>query len=246
MSIKTNTGNNIFLPIISLAMIGFVILDQAVKKIAISELSYSPSNFGGFFAFELYRNYGIAFGLPFKTEAFYAIFFLFFVWMASGKFLSFGEMKKKELLAVGLILSGALGNLIDRIRLGYIIDFINFRDLVIFNLADVFIAVGIIMLIERFFPDTGKGKFKKNAYISLFVIFGALISFLIHAGIEIWYINLLSIDFSMYGLGLSWSSWYLIHGIGTVILFMGGLLFGFLQGKYWWKVLYEGTRTITK
>lgn len=59
--------------------------------------------------------------------------------------------------AYGLILGGALGNLIDRIRLGYVIDFIvvelprlRFRWYT-FNLADAFLVVGVIMLIGHEF-----------------------------------------------------------------------------------------------
>lgn len=47
---------------------------------------------------------------------------------------------------MGLILGGALGNLLDRLRLGYIIDFLDFRVWPVFNLADSAITVGIILL----------------------------------------------------------------------------------------------------
>lgn len=239
MSIKMNITRKIFLPIIVLLMIGFVVLDQVVKKIAVSWLSASPFYLNDYFRLEIYKNYGIAFGLPVNAVFFYFIIVLFFAWLASGKLLNFKEMGKREILAVSFILSGALGNIIDRISFGYIIDFINFKDIVIFNLADVFIAIGVIKLLEKFLPDTGRGKFNKNLYIFLFVVFGALISFLIHTTIEIWHINLLLADFSKYSLGLSWAQWYIVHGIGTVILSVGGSLFGFLQGKYWWRALYE-------
>lgn len=82
-------------------------------------------------------------------------------------------------------------------------------------------------------------KTKKTVYIILFTFLGVLLSFLAHAGIEIWYINLLVSDFQKYGLGLSWGQWYLIHGAGAVILFVAGVWFGFWQGGYWWKRLYE-------
>jgi hypothetical protein len=57
-----------------------------------------------------------------------------------------------------------------------------------------------------------------------------------------WYINLLVSDFSKYGLGFSWDQWFRIHYIGTVILFIAGVLFGFWQGKFWWRRIYEKKR----
>ncbi len=87
---------------------------------------------------------------------------------------------------------------------------------------------------------------KKAIYITAFVALGLLIQFLVHAGVEIWYIGLLLRDFAKYGFGLSWADWWIIHYIGTIVLLAGGALFGFWQGKFWWKKIYEektGIRT---
>ena len=60
---------------------------------------------------------------------------------------------KKDLNILGksaiiLIISGALGNLIDRIRLGFVVDYFDFRVIwdYVFNVADVFVVVGTILL----------------------------------------------------------------------------------------------------
>ena len=82
---------------------------------------------------------------------------------------------------------------------------------------------------------------KKIFYIASFTFLGILLQFLIHGIVEIWYINLLTKDFSKYSLGFSWDQWFLIHHIATVILLVAGILFGFWQGKYWWKRLYENS-----
>lgn len=52
-------------------------------------------------------------------------------------------------ISLSLIIGGAIGNLIDRIRLGYVIDFFDFRyiNFAIFNTADSFVVVGTILLI---------------------------------------------------------------------------------------------------
>ena len=80
---------------------------------------------------------------------------------------------------------------------------------------------------------------KRCFYILLFVIFGVVLQFIVHAIIEIWYIGLLSRDFERYGLGLTWDQWVRIHHASAVILFLAGLGFGFWQGRFWWKKLYE-------
>ena len=80
---------------------------------------------------------------------------------------------------------------------------------------------------------------KKTVYIILFTFLGILLQFIIHGLVESWYIGLLINDFPKYGFGLSWSQWYLIHHILTVILFFAGALFGFWQGKFWWRRIYE-------
>ncbi|MGI6143239.1 MAG: signal peptidase II [bacterium] len=47
----------------------------------------------------------------------------------------------------GLLLGGALGNLIDRIRFGYVVDFLDFRIWPVFNIADMAIVVGVCFLV---------------------------------------------------------------------------------------------------
>ncbi len=56
--------------------------------------------------------------------------------------------------SLALVLGGAIGNLIDRVRLGYVVDFIDLRVWPVFNLADSAITIGVIILIWRsMFPD---------------------------------------------------------------------------------------------
>jgi len=80
---------------------------------------------------------------------------------------------------------------------------------------------------------------KKTIYIILFTFLGILLQFLLHAVVEIWYINLLSLNFSKYGFGLSWAQWFTIHSVLTIILLIAGGLFGFFAGKFAWKKIYE-------
>jgi signal peptidase II len=54
--------------------------------------------------------------------------------------------KRLGILGLGILLGGALGNLIDRIRLGAVVDFLDFRVWPVFNLADIGIVLGLIAL----------------------------------------------------------------------------------------------------
>ena len=74
-------------------------------------------------------------------------------------------------------------------------------------------------------------KIKRFVYIFLWVVLGIIISTIIHALIEIPVLKYLVS-------GLNWSQWQIIHDIGSVILFVLGILGGCLAGKYWWRIIY--------
>ncbi len=68
-----------------------------------------------------------------------------------------------EQLGYGLILSGAIGNGIDRFLFGYVVDFLDFRliNFPVFNLADVAINIGVLLLLIAAFTTPAKPKKKK-------------------------------------------------------------------------------------
>jgi signal peptidase II len=57
-------------------------------------------------------------------------------------------------IGLSLVLGGAIGNLIDRVRLGYVVDFIDLRWWPVFNVADSAIVVGVAALVLRSLVDT--------------------------------------------------------------------------------------------
>ncbi len=64
------------------------------------------------------------------------------------------EKAKWDIVALGMILGGAMGNIVDRARLGYVADFADlhvgdFRPFLIFNLADACISIGVVILLAR-------------------------------------------------------------------------------------------------
>jgi signal peptidase II len=64
------------------------------------------------------------------------------------------EKARADILALGLVLGGALGNIVDRVRLGYVADYLDlhfgeFRPFMIFNLADAAISIGVLIILAR-------------------------------------------------------------------------------------------------
>ena len=63
------------------------------------------------------------------------------------------ERNRLDIAALGLVLGGALGNIVDRIRLGYVVDFLHFHwhehSFWVFNVADAAISIGVILLLAR-------------------------------------------------------------------------------------------------
>ena len=85
-------------------------------------------------------------------------------------FLSGKVTDKLEQLSLALILAGGVGNLIDRISLGYVIDFIDVRiiNFAIFNIADICICVGAFLLCVAVYLSDKKEASEKKAKTSEF------------------------------------------------------------------------------
>ena len=142
-----------------------LVIDQASKLylVFVHDLDANPVRLGPFFDFVLTRNYGISYGLfqqnsdlgqwalvAFKVAAVVALW----VWLAR-------VGSRLTAVALGLIIGGALGNVIDRLAYGAVADFVLFHietatwqfRWYVFNLADAAIVVGVALLLyEALFP----------------------------------------------------------------------------------------------
>ena len=92
----------------------------------------------------LVKNFGSAFSLPIPKEILIIIAVLMSIWAIW----SYYENNTSENFTY-LLLAGALGNLIDRLRLGYVIDFINLQVWPVFNIADIYITLAVLILIKE-------------------------------------------------------------------------------------------------
>ncbi len=145
------------------AIVAIVVLcaDQLVKwavTVPLSLQNRAPMSveITKFFRLTYAENYGVSLGMLQATSPAMrwglvaltsAISVGVIVWMAR-------ERLRGDLVALGLILGGALGNIIDRVRLGYVVDYADlhigeFRPFMIFNVADAAITIGVLLLVAR-------------------------------------------------------------------------------------------------
>lgn len=132
-------------------LIAFLIylLDQLSKLIVVRYMSIGESLpvVKNFLHITLVHNTGAAFGMLktrsilFVIIAILSVFFINYMLLHKRHILT-----RLEKIALLFILAGTAGNLTDRLRMGYVIDFIDFRVWPVFNIADSFITVGAIML----------------------------------------------------------------------------------------------------
>ena len=143
----------------SFLIIFLVVLDQISKILISSYLSLGESlNLLPFLNFTLIHNSGIAFSffddggnisrwLLVVAVSGILAYLLFLMYKITSK-------NRLELMSFILIISGGLGNLVDRVFLGYVVDFVHvfYQDysFYVFNMADSYITVGLILYLRYF------------------------------------------------------------------------------------------------
>ncbi len=135
------------------------LVDQVAKWLVLYPLSLETVGqvrLISFFDLTYVRNYGVSFGaLQAQSETARWLLVALTAAIAAGVAVWLTREKLRgEALALGMILGGAIGNIIDRVRLGYVIDYADlhfgdFRPFAIFNVADAAITIGVLLLIAR-------------------------------------------------------------------------------------------------
>jgi signal peptidase II len=143
-----------------LTVICIVLLDQATKAIIHATMALYSSRplIDGLLSITYVRNPGAAFGFLAQAPPFFrSVFFVLVTLLAIGMIIYYLVISRADqpglIFALSLILSGALGNLIDRLRFGEVVDFIDVfwrsHHWPAFNVADAAISVGaMIMILE--------------------------------------------------------------------------------------------------
>lgn len=139
--------------VLGLAAVGLLtLLDQWTKHLAVVHLAGQDPYIliPGVFQLQYLENKGAAFGIMQNKLWIFAILTVIYLLVAVWIYFRIPREKKYFILHVIAVVltAGALGNFIDRIRLGYVVDFFYFAliDFPIFNVADIFVVVSFLLL----------------------------------------------------------------------------------------------------
>lgn len=152
-----------------LAIIVLISADQFSKLLIVRNMNEGSyiEIIHNFFSIRYVKNYGAGFSIMQNQRVFLigitvivTIVLIYLLFKSSNK-----EALNRTcyILAIG----GAIGNLIDRINLGYVVDFLDFYifgyDFPVFNLADSFLTIGAFILLIAIFVESRRGKNKTNS-----------------------------------------------------------------------------------
>jgi len=130
---------------------GIVAADQFTKYLTVANIALGEQLpfIPGLLRLTYVRNYGAAFSSFQGQQWLFALIFIVFtcliIWEYRKKSMPFSKFER---WCIAAIYGGGLGNMIDRVRLGYVVDMIEteFIDFPVFNVADCFITCGCIAL----------------------------------------------------------------------------------------------------
>ena len=126
-----------------------ILVDQFTKYLLINNYNKIISNDFILFKLDIVKNYGAAFNILSGSRLFLSFVSVIFSIILIYLILRKNSLKFLELYSYSFILGGTVGNGIDRIVKGYVIDFINLNiiNFPVFNIADISINIGFILII---------------------------------------------------------------------------------------------------
>mgnify|MGYP004508856565 FL=1 len=130
-------------------------IDQISKLLVVNLLTKTDSItiIKNFFYLTYINNDGAAFSILVGKRIFLILIAVLVIVMLIRYIKKNNIQNKLELVSISLIIGGSLGNLMDRVVRGYVIDFLDFKifnyNFPIFNLADTFIVIGVFLLLLK-------------------------------------------------------------------------------------------------
>ena len=128
--------------------LGLLIADQAVKHLVRTTMVQGQSIpiIENIFHITYIENPGAAFGILANQRMLFLILTAVIVGVMIYLYFSLSNKKSLTAISLGIVVSGAIGNFIDRFMQGTVTDFLDFRIWPIFNIADIAICVGLTLI----------------------------------------------------------------------------------------------------
>ena len=141
-----------FFALLALVSAAVVVLDQVTKALTVAniELYQNIPFIPGLLDLTYVRNTGAAFssfeGMQWLFALIFGIFTVLILWEYFKSPIGFNKFDR---FCIAAIYGGGLGNMIDRVRMGYVVDMIEttFMEFPVFNVADIFITCGCVLLL---------------------------------------------------------------------------------------------------
>lgn len=140
------------------AAAGILFLDRATKVWALVKLTQRPVELFPFLHLRYVENTGMAFGMFQNGNCLLAVIMVLIIGYIVYSWKELASYGKLSQWAALFILAGAIGNLYDRITLGFVVDFLDFRVWPVFNVADSFITIGACLFVLAFLFQRPKEK----------------------------------------------------------------------------------------
>jgi len=132
---------------ISTAVIFFIALDRFFKALAFSNQASSLNLLGEILKFNFKANYYIAFSLPLKGFWLDAVIGLIILLLLFYLARAWQGGRSGAAVCLFAVFLGAASNLFDRLKYGYVIDYLDLKYFTVFNLADTMIIIGVANLL---------------------------------------------------------------------------------------------------
>lgn len=146
----------------------FTVFDQLIKLIITNYFSLGESLeiIKNFFYLTNVHNYGAAWSILTNQVFLLIMIAIVALVIIYSSFIKNKNLTKSDTLLLGMLISGILGNLIDRIVYGYVIDYLDFYifnyNFPVFNLADTLIVISVILLFIKSLKEEKNGKIHRS------------------------------------------------------------------------------------
>ncbi|HFI0135325.1 TPA: signal peptidase II [Streptococcus suis] len=141
---------------------GLIVLDQLVKAWTVANIALDTVEpfLPGFMSLAYLRNYGAAWSILQNQQWFFTIVTIPVVTGLIWYYIKQIQGNIWTLFSLSLMIAGALGNFIDRIRLGYVVDMfhLDFISFPVFNVADICLSVGVGILFICIMKEENNGS----------------------------------------------------------------------------------------